>query len=94
MAQRAQRWDKGVEDFRQVDAADWRVGLMGLGHMGAAAADLLLAAGYPVNAWTRHPRPQRHDGGARCFHGAHQLREFAASSDVVVCLVPLTPETR
>ena len=69
---------------------------MGLGHMGAATADLLLAAGFPVNAWTRGPRPERRSvgGGARYFHGADQLREFAASSDVVICLVPLTPETR
>lgn len=56
-----------------------------------AAADLLLAAGYQVSAWTRTPRQKE---GVRCFTGRQQLAQFAGQADVVVCLVPLTPETR
>ena len=59
--------------------------------MGGAVADTLVRLGYRVSAWTR--RPRRHAGVA-CFHGAEQLRQFAAAADVLVCLLPLTPETR
>lgn len=90
-AQREARWDKGVEDFRSIDNGELRVGVMGLGVMGGAVADTLVRLGYRVSAWTR--RPRRHAGVA-CFHGAEQLRQFAAAADVLVCLLPLTPETR
>lgn len=30
-AQRARRWDKGVENFRNIDNSELRVGVMGLG---------------------------------------------------------------
>ena len=59
---------------------------MGVGSMGGAAVDLLLAAGYRVSTWTRRPREVP---GARCFHGAEQLREFAGQADVVVSSWPL-----
>jgi glyoxylate/hydroxypyruvate reductase A len=92
-AQRAARWDKGVEAFTPVDNGALRVGVMGLGAMGGAAADALAALGYRVSAWTRTARPPR-PGVARAFHGAAQLGAFAAALDVAVCLLPLTPETR
>ncbi|EFN53749.1 hypothetical protein CHLNCDRAFT_59729 [Chlorella variabilis] len=91
-AQQAQSWDQGkaVESYRQVDNGELRVGVMGAGHLGSAAIDLLLKCGYSVNAWTRTPRALP---GAACFHGRPQLHRFAERCDVVVCLVPLTPET-
>jgi hypothetical protein len=58
---------------------------------GQKAIELLIHCGYGVSIWTRSPRSVP---GARCFAGAAQLREFAARCNVVVCLVPLTPETR
>ncbi|KAL4420433.1 hypothetical protein ABPG75_010089 [Micractinium tetrahymenae] len=91
-AQRQRRWDKGVEDFRNVDNAELRVGIMGLGVMGGATADALLKLGYPVSAWTRTPR--QHCPGVRCYSGLGQLQEFASSVDVLVCLLPLTDATR
>ena len=92
-AQQAGDWGggKAIENYRQVDNGELGVGVMGVGSMGGAAVDLLLAAGYRVSTWTRRPREVP---GARCFHGAEQLREFAGQADVVVNLVPLTAETR
>ena len=81
-----------MEQYRQVDNGELRVGVMGVGNMGAAAVSLLLAAGYPVSTWTRLAREV--PGAARCFHGREQLREFAEQADVVINLVPLTEETR
>ena len=56
VAQREKRWAKDIEDFNQVDNSDLRVGILGLGVMGAATAELLLSAGYSVSAWTRSQR--------------------------------------
>eukprot|EP00887_Chlorella_sp_A99_P005241 scaffold1.g5241.t1 len=91
-AQRARRWDKSVEDFTSRDNSSVRVGIMGAGPMGAATARLLIAVGYPVSLWTRGPRQL--PGTAACFHGPQQLRAFAEQADVIVCLVPITDETR
>lgn len=46
------------------------------------------ASDYPA----RPGLPQK--PGVRCFHGREQLREFASNLDVLVCLLPLTDETR
>lgn len=90
-AQRDHLWDKGIENYKNIDNAELRVGVMGLGVMGGAAADVLRTLGYPVAAWTRRPRTR---DGIKCFSGDEQLSEFAAQCDVLVCLLPLTDQTR
>jgi glyoxylate/hydroxypyruvate reductase A len=90
-AQRARRWAKEVENFRNIDNSELRIGVMGLGVMGGTTADTLLKLGYPVSAWTRSPKEKP---GVRCYHGREQLRDFASSVDVLVCLLPLTDSTR
>jgi len=67
-----------------------RVGLMGLGAMGMASARLLQAVGFDLAAWTRSPRTV---AGIECFHGAEGLGPFLARSEILVCLLPLTPAT-
>lgn len=92
-AQERRAWDKSVEDYGlgTRDVADIRCGVLGLGPMGRATADLLRAVGFPVAAWTRTPRLVP---GVACYHGRAQLLELASRCDVLVCLVPLTHETR
>jgi glyoxylate/hydroxypyruvate reductase A len=67
-----------------------RVGLMGLGAMGGAAAALLKAVGFEVAAWTRSPRDTP---GVSCFHGDSGMAAFLARSEILVCLLPLTAAT-
>lgn len=71
-------------------ARDRRVGLMGLGELGRDAARALAPFGFPLAAWVRKARQWR-DG--EIFAGTQGLRDFLARSDIVVCLLPLTPET-
>ncbi len=71
-------------------AANRRVGLMGLGAMGGAAAALLTGVGFDVAAWTRSPREMP---GVSCFHGDSGMAAFLARSEILVCLLPLTAAT-
>ncbi len=71
--------------------ADFPVGVMGLGVLGQRVAEALEAFEFPVRGWSRSPREIR---GARCFAGEAQLPEFLRGTRILVCLLPLTPETQ
>jgi len=70
-----------------------RVGIAGLGHLGIACASSLTTVGYPVRGWSRSAKTELPDG-VTGFHGADQLDEFLSGCDTLVCLLPLTPQTR
>jgi len=72
-------------------AAARRVGVMGLGELGQAALRQLVSLGFNCAGWSRTPRQL---DGVQCFHGAAQLGDFLARCDILVCLLPLTAETR
>jgi glyoxylate/hydroxypyruvate reductase A len=44
-----------------------------------------------VNGWSRTPKQV---AGVQCYAGATQLPQFLAASRVLVCLLPLTADTR
>ncbi|MCZ6742727.1 MAG: glyoxylate/hydroxypyruvate reductase A [Alphaproteobacteria bacterium] len=67
-----------------------RVGIMGLGVLGSAAARALAEFGFPLAGWTRTARDWPL---GEAFHGRDGLRPFLSISDILVCLLPLTPET-
>ena len=70
--------------------ADFAVGIMGLGVLGARVAQALRVFEFPVNGYSRTPRQM---DGVRCFAGQAQLGEFLQASRILVNLMPLTPET-
>ena len=70
---------------------DFPVGVMGLGVLGERVAKALLQFDFPVNGWSRSPKQIE---GIRCFSGPVQFDEFLKNSKVLVCLLPLTPDTR
>jgi glyoxylate/hydroxypyruvate reductase A len=70
-----------------------RVGIAGLGHLGMACATALATIGYDVRGWSRSPKAELPDG-VTGFHGAAQLDAFLSGCDTLVCLLPLTPQTR
>jgi glyoxylate/hydroxypyruvate reductase A len=86
-SQREQRW---APKF-QWPAHAISVGIMGLGTLGANAAQALRYLGFRVCGWGRS---QRQLDGVECFHGEAQLGAFLQRTDMLVCLLPLTPETR
>ena len=71
-------------------AHEVRVGLMGLGVLGSAAAAALKVFGYRVRGWSRSPKSL---DGVACYAGEGQLDAFLGDTDILVVLLPLTPDT-
>jgi glyoxylate/hydroxypyruvate reductase len=68
-----------------------KVGVLGLGELGAAAARALAQTGFSVSGWARSPK---HIPGVRCEAGRRALDAVLAESEILVVMLPLTPETR
>lgn len=68
-----------------------RVGILGFGVLGQAAAAALKALNYQLAGWSASPKQV---DGVRTFHGPEGLAPFLAQTDILVCLLPLTPETK
>lgn len=69
---------------------DFPVGVLGLGVLGERVARSLCAFDFPVKGWSHSPKDIP---GVACHHGAAQLNAFLAATRIVVCLLPLTPDT-
>lgn len=87
---------------RQQQAGDWlrrpvrasaacRVGILGLGEVGRFVAGAMQAIGYPVAGWSRSAKSI---AGLATHSGAQGLEQLLSASDILVCALPLTPETR
>jgi glyoxylate/hydroxypyruvate reductase A len=86
-SQRVKRW---APKF-QWPANAISVGIMGLGVLGANAAEVLARIGFRVAGWSRS---ERRIEGVECFHGEAGLEPFLRRTDILVCLLPLTAHTR
>lgn len=73
-------------------AKDVRVGILGFGALGRVAAEALTPFGYQVAAWSRTPKNPVED--VTLHHGSDRLDDFLANTDILVGLLPSTPETQ
>jgi glyoxylate/hydroxypyruvate reductase A len=85
--QRNAVWKRPV----QTPASQCRVGVMGLGKLGGAIAQQLIALGYTVNGWSRSAHAI---DGMAMFTGPEAFDAFLAETDVLICVLPLTDATR
>jgi glyoxylate/hydroxypyruvate reductase A len=67
-----------------------RVGIMGLGELGRDAAQKLAHLGFKVSGWSNSRHAIR---GVESYAGKAELDAFLKTTDILVCLLPHTPET-
>ncbi len=84
--QRAGIW----KEREQPNAAERRVGILGFGTLGQDAGRKLKALGFAIAGWSRTPREVP---GLVVHAGAAGFDRLLARSDILVCLLPLTPAT-
>ncbi len=84
--QKARRWDQ----YYPPAASETAVGIMGMGVLGQDAARRLKPLGFALRSWSRTPKSI---DGVEAFTGSEQFDNFLSGTDILVCLLPLTPET-
>lgn len=72
-----------------IDASDYRIGIMGLGVIGTIIADRLHASGYQVCGWKR----SKVECSYPLYAGDSELKAFLANLDLLVAVLPLTEQT-
>ena len=87
MQQQAGQW----RFLKPHDKRSFTVGILGLGILGSRIAQSLRDFGFPLHGWSRSPKDV---AGVTCHAGEEGLDAFLAASKVLVCILPLTEETR
>jgi len=79
-------WDPVVPPLARHRA----IGILGLGELGQACAHALTALNFPVSGWSRSAKTI---DGITCLHDEDGLRRLLSDAEILVLLLPLTPET-
>ncbi len=85
--QSKQDWHRLVAPF----SYERRVGIMGLGVLGQASALALKHIGFKVSGWSLS---KKNIPGVESFVGVESLSRFISTTDILVCLLPLTHATK
>jgi glyoxylate/hydroxypyruvate reductase A len=75
-------------EYRRINEVT--VGIMGLGELGTQLAGDLVRFGFNVRGWARSEKSMT---GVYCFAGDKDLASFLSGTELLVCLLPLTPAT-
>lgn len=86
----AQQREKMWRRLPAHDKTEFGVGILGLGQLGGRVAQALRIFGFPLHGWSKSAK--RVDG-IQCYAGAQELPALLRRSRVLVCALPLTPET-
>jgi len=77
------------EQLRQYKKKELTIGVMGLGKLGRRVARRLADNGFKVSGWSK---TKKTIPGAETFT-ENELDSFLSESNILVCLLPLTPDT-
>lgn len=85
--QQARQW----QEHELMPARRRRVGVMGLGNLGVSVLESLRPFGFELHGWARS---QKHIDGVQCYAAEDHLQPFLNQCDILICLLPLTDDTR
>lgn len=71
--------------------SDFTIGVLGMGVLGQRIIQALQQFNFPIHAWSRTPKKM---DGVTTFSGAEELPQFLNTCKVLVCIIPLTDDTR
>lgn len=86
LEQQSKNWQHDVPKM----AHQRTIGFLGLGNLAQSCIDVLKPFGFQIHGWSRSVK---FIPGVTCFYGPDQLKEFLSTCEILVCLLPLTPET-
>ena len=86
----AQQARKEGRDINWTPPAEFPVGILGFGRMGAAIGEALRALGFPVTAWAGRARAE---GGIEVLAGEAGFGRVVSDSAALINVLPLTRET-
>ncbi|MCR9257098.1 MAG: glyoxylate/hydroxypyruvate reductase A [Alphaproteobacteria bacterium] len=81
------RW----EDLGTPDRFETPIGILGMGELGQDAARKLRMMEFPVMGWSRSPKTVE---GVESYTGRDGLGRMLRQASILICLLPLTQETR
>ncbi|KZM42564.1 2-hydroxyacid dehydrogenase [Marinomonas sp. SBI22] len=84
---------QGQKQWRKLqhrDSKDLRISMLGAGKLGLASLSLLQQLNYSLSCWTRSPKVL---DGIRHYHGRDGLKAMMEQTDILINLLPLTPNT-
>ena len=83
----ASKWQPAVSRVRP----RLKIGILGMGTLGAKVADALVANGFPVSGWSRSAKDIAQ---VKSYSGQSELGSFLAETELLICLLPDTDKTR
>ncbi|WP_343315856.1 glyoxylate/hydroxypyruvate reductase A [Brucella sp. BE17] len=91
IAYREQQKNEEWQALMTLQASQRRIGFLGLGILAKAAIERLLPFQFRISGWSRSRKDIE---GVECFFGDEQFARFLRQTDILICLLPLTDETR
>jgi len=85
--QQSQTWAPFVSGVRP----RLNIGILGLGTLGSVVANALVQNGFPVSGWSRS---KKEVDGVTSYSGEGELGDFLAQTELLLCLLPDTEQTR
>lgn len=86
----SQARNRDWRQHEQIQNSKRRIGIMGMGVLGEDAATALVQRGFDVAGWSRS---RKDIDGVQSFAGSNELTAFLQRTDILVVLLPLTPDT-